>query len=187
MHAEGEVRAGKPQRRAIGAQTIAELMLLVAGAGLGISLITPDVREGSARWVEIWLLPIVAILGGFSLVGPPLLLWHRRRDRRPWRPGRVLWFTQGMASWLLWPPVVYSRLQGRKFGDTTSGLCYYYGTPLVAIYVTSALLAGGWIRRRRPRARPLDWRDRFGLILALAWACIGFYILSIYYRDDFRR
>lgn len=169
------------------AYRILELMLLIAAAGFGLWLVLPDLREGTPGMPDLVLLPIVAVLGGFSLVGPPLLLWRRRRDARPWRAGRVLWFTQGMASWLLWPPVVYNRFQGRKFGDTTSGPCYYYGTPLVAIYVTSALIAGGWLGRRRRRSRPLDWRDRFGLILALAWACTGLYILSVYYRDDFGR
>jgi hypothetical protein len=89
-----------------------------------------------------------------------------------------------MASWLLWPPLVVQRLQG-KDTQSVAGICYFYGTPLMALYVTISLLAGGWLGPRRWRGRR-SWRETFGLLLALAWACTGLYILSIIYRKDFR-
>jgi hypothetical protein len=165
---------------------ILELMFLIAGAAVGLWLIQLDLRSGKGSREELLSLTVVMVLGGFSLVGPPLLLWERRRDRRPWRAGQVLWFTQGMASWLLWPPVVYSRVRGGDFSGTISGPCYYYGTPLMAIYVTTALLAGGWVRTGRRRTRRRSWQEAFGLILGLIWACTGFYVLYQFYRKDFR-
>src|SRR5262245_14745914 len=96
------------------------LMLLIAGAALGLWLVIEDLRRVDFRagpppadmsfgpwdWVIVFVL--VFLLGGLSLVGPPLLLLTARKRR--WGPGRLLWFAQGTASWLLWPPVVYRRV-----------------------------------------------------------------------------
>jgi hypothetical protein len=170
--------------------TVLELMGLVAAVALGLWLVLPEARQMPQPKVlgsfEPMVLVVVAVLGGLSLVGPVLLVRERLRGRRrPFRGGEVLWFCQGMAGWLLWPPVVYARLEGRKFGETISGPCYYYGTPLMAVYVTSALLAGRWIGpRRRKRAR--SWREQFGLILGLLWACTGAYFLYVFCRNDFK-
>ena len=68
-----------------------------------------------------------------------------------------------------------------------AGVCYFYGTPLMAVYVALALLAGGWIRPRRRRRRPLPWRERFGIVLGLAWACTGLYVLSWIYSQYSKR
>ena len=133
--------------------TIGEVMMLVAGVALGIWVVLPDL-SGPAQekdWSDRMLLASGGVLGGLSVVGVPLLLVEAWRKRRCWGAGKLLWFSSGMASWLLWPPVVYGRVRGQKMTDMTSGVCYFYGTPLMAIYVTSALLFGGWLRRRRRR------------------------------------
>jgi hypothetical protein len=165
-------------------------MVLIAGAAFGIWMVlkdiqSPDQARGPLRSDAVFLV-VVGVLGGVSLVGPPLLLWRRRR-REAWRAGRLIWFSQGMASWLLWPPVAARRARGEPgFQNSIAGSCWAYGTPLMAIYVVSALLAGGWLRRRR-RRRERSWRERFGLLLGMAWACTGLYVLYMIYRDDFRR
>ncbi|MBX6313107.1 MAG: hypothetical protein IRY99_09375 [Isosphaeraceae bacterium] len=176
----------KAGRRPAKAQrlTILGLMALIAGVVLGLWIVAPDLREPKQDWEGKILLTAAGVLGGLALLGPPILLWERRGRRGLWRAGRVLWFASGMASWLLWPPVIVARGQGRKFADTTSGVCFAYGTPLMAVYVTLALLAGGWLRPRRRRAKPLEGWERFGLILALAWACTGAYVLYLLYRQD---
>ena len=71
--------------------------------------------------------------------------------------------------------------------NSTAAGCFAYGTPLMAVYLTFAMLAGGWFRRRRRGAMARSWSERFGLILALAWACLGLYVLSIFYREEFER
>jgi len=59
---------------------------------------------------------------------------------------------------------------------------------LMAVYVVAALLAGGWLRRgRRRRFARRSWRERFGLLLGLAWACTGAYVLFLLYSDDFSK
>ena len=159
-------------------------MALVAGAALGLGMFLPDIRnEGSETEMRV-LLGAVAFLGGVSVLGPPLLLRERPRPRGPWRAGRVMWFAQGMASWLLWPPVVVNRVRGKPVGDSMAKVCYAYGTPLMAVYVASALLAGGWLRPGRRRRRPLDWNERVGLVLAAGWACTGGYVLYLLYHND---
>jgi hypothetical protein len=157
-----------------------ELCVLIAGLAVGLWLLMPNRSEREDA--PHGLLLINGILGGLSIVGPPILLWERRRRRSRWGPGEVLWFSQGMASWLLWPPIVVAKLRGER-GDSLSLCVYVYGTPLMAIYVGSALLFGGWIRRRNPRRpRKYSWRERFGLFLTLAWALTGGWVLWIVYR-----
>ncbi len=182
---------------------IGALMVLVAGAGLGLWIVTADLRligvspaeigfdPHLTTWDAAGFLIVVGVLGGLSFVGVPLLLKrsHRRSSPRLWGPGRVLWFASGSASWLLWPPVIARRVGGgRILGDGVTGTCWAYGTPLMAVYVTASLLAGGWLRqgrRHRRRARPLPWVDRFGLVLGLLWAATGLYVLGLFYRGEF--
>ena len=162
-----------------------ELLVLVAGVALGLWLFTKDLKDPGTG--KRWVMAIVVVLGGCSVVGPPLLLWERRRSKAVWRAGRILWFAQGTAAWLMWPPMVAVRVRGEGIGQTSTGVCYFYGTPLMALYVTLALLAGGWIRPRRGRRRRrTSWRERFGLLLGLAWACTGLYLLATLYLGDLK-
>ena len=68
-----------------------------------------------------------------------------------------------------------------------SEVCYMYGTPLMALYVTLALLTGGWLTKRRRKRLARTWQESFGLILGLAWACTGLYVLEILYEADLIR
>lgn len=174
-------RPARPQRRRL---AIWEICVLVAGIAVGIWLLAvePDSREISPYGL------LIGVLGGASVVGPPLLLWERRRRKGRWGPGELLWFSTGISAWLLWPPVVAARLRGVGGGPggrgTMGAQCFAYGTPLMAIYVGSALLFGGWIRRKgRSRRRRLSWRERFGLALGIAWAATGGYVLYLVYAD----
>lgn len=169
--------------------TLFEIMAFVAGLAVAIWILVPTFRGDGPGEVEGVVLTLAFLLGGLSLVGPPLLIWERwsRSSRqRPFGPGRLMWFSQGMASWLLWPPVIYRRASMGNLERSTSAMCYAYGTPLMAVYMTFALVCGGWLRKRRRRAVMRSWRERFGLGLALVWACLGLYVLSIFYREDFR-
>jgi hypothetical protein len=161
-------------------------MLLVVGVALGIWLILDEFRtqirsnELDQRIGAVLFL-FVFVLGGLSLIGPPLLL--RTARGRPWAAGRFLWFAHGTAAWLLWPPVVYVRAGGGG-QKSTSAACFFYGTPLMAVYVTLALLAGGQFRRSRRRRIRRSWQEVFGVLLGLLWACTGLYMISMYYRSD---
>ena len=165
-------------------------MVLIAGLALGIWLVLPDLRgvpQGIGSLNDAVLIGAVMVLGGLSVVGPPLLLSRRKRDRGPWQAGKLLWFASGTAAWLLWPPIVVRRFQGPGFGNSETGLCFAYGTPLMAVYVVAALLAGGWLRKSRRRRIRRSWRETFGLLLGLAWACTGLYLLVNLYRSAWGR
>jgi hypothetical protein len=161
-------------------------MLLIAGATVGIWLALGELRSrnvggGPDDYFAKVIFAFVFALGGFALVGVPLLLWTARR--RPWGAGRLQWFAHGTAAWLLWPPIVYQRIEGRTAGSM-SAICYFYGTPLMALYMTLALLAGGHLRRSKARRMLRSWQETFGILLGLAWACTGLYLISLFYRQD---
>lgn len=166
--------------------SIGVAMLLIAGAALGLWLIIDEFRskigEGSPDGrIGAWLLLLVFVLGGLSFVGPPLLLLTAKQ--RPWGAGRFLWFVHGTAAWLLWPPVVYQRTRG-SLQNGMSEMCFFYGTPLMAVYVTFSLLADGRLKRSRRRRIYRSWQETFGLLLGLIWACTGLYMISMFYRQD---
>jgi hypothetical protein len=167
--------------------SIGVAMLLIAGASVGLWLILDELRSiwqaesGAEDRFRNCVIVFVFLLGGVSLVGPPLLLWTARR--RHWGAGRFLWFASGAAAWLLWPPVIYHRVTGSP--NSESGVCFSYGTPLMAVYVTLTLLAGGYFRRSHRRRLRRSWQETFGLLLGLAWACTGLYLISLFYRHDF--
>ena len=168
-----------------------ELGVMIAGIAVGLWLFglgveiggfgpQPDARRPNAYGV--W----IGLLGGVSVVGPPLLILERRRRKRRFGPGEVLWFSQGMSAWLLWPPVVIAHVSADprlQRGSPTGAYCFAYGTPLMALYLGSALLAGGWIRRRGRKRRRYSWHERFGLILGMLWACTGGYCLYLIYGN----
>jgi hypothetical protein len=163
-------------------------MAMVAGLAVGIWLFGPEVAEAYQNSTPhgLILLTSAVVLGGLAVVGPPLLLAERRRNRSPWGAGKVLWFASGTSAWLLWPPIIARRVGLMRPGQSGATMCFAYGTPLMAVYVTASLLAGGWLGRRRRRQMARSWSERFGLVLGMAWACTGLYVLWMIYRDDFR-
>lgn len=165
--------------------TLRGLFLLVTGAAVAFWLWKPQFKEFDASNHETWIGAGAVLLGGLALVGVPLLLVHRRKDRRRWGPGRILWFATSSASWLLWPPIVVQRARNETEGSI-SAICYLYGTPLMALWVMTALVAGGWVRPKRRKRVPLPWTERFGLLLGFLWACLGLYVLVyLIYGTDF--
>jgi hypothetical protein len=166
-------------------------MTLVAGLAVGLWLFLPIVVDrNNPREVSALILAGAAIvLGGLASAGPPILLAARRRERAPWGAGKVLWFASGTSAWLLWPPVIVHRVRNPGDGPsaTQSEVCFLYGTPLMAVYVTAALVAGGWLSGRRRRRLARSWREQFGLFLGLAWACTGLYVLWLIYRSELGR
>ena len=170
--------------------SIGVAMLLIAGAAVGFWLAVDMLRANSTpagqsdNTFRTWLSAFVFVLGGMSLVGPPLLLATARKKH--WGAGRFLWFVQGTAAWLLWPPAIYHRVMAAPGAQPgISAVCFFYGTPPMALYVTLTLLAGGHLSRSRRLRIRRSWQETFGLLLGLAWACTGLYIISLFYRQDF--
>src|SRR5947209_8246335 len=125
--------------------TVFDLLVFIAGLAVGLWLAVPMIKAPSPDF-EGWVAPLVYLLGGLSLAGPVLLLRERFRRRGRLGIGELFWFCQGTATWLLWPPVVYYRIRpSSAMGHPITGVCYLYGTPLMALYVTMTLLAGGWL------------------------------------------
>ena len=178
--------------------SILELLLLVAGIGVALAVSRPiwmapyQTTDGHpVQLVPVVVRVIVAVLSGFSFVGVPLLLARLTGRRTPWGPGKIAWFSQGVATWLLWPPIVFYQLrQPQSAHDVDvpwSSVCWLWGTPLMGLYITAAILAGGWFGRRGRRPCRRSWREQFGLILSCLWACTGLYFLGLLYWCDLFR
>ena len=75
--------------------TTYELMALIAGLAIGLWLVVPSLRNEFGQGDEFgWFYLLTAfVFGGLSMVGPPLLIWERRRGRRAlFGPGRTMCF-----------------------------------------------------------------------------------------------
>jgi hypothetical protein len=176
--------------------SVRELFILVAGVGIALAVTRPiwmgpyDRDDGDPiQVVPVVVRVIVAILSGVSFVGVPLLLARLTRRRAPWGPGKIAWFSQGMAAWLLWPPIVFNQLPLQRAGNDMpwSSVCWLWGTPLMGLYMTAAILAGGWFGRRGRRRMRRSGREQLGLILSCLWACTGLYFLGLLYWIDLVR
>ncbi|MCD4727222.1 MAG: hypothetical protein K8R46_06150, partial [Pirellulales bacterium] len=84
------------------------IFTLVTGVGIALAvsrqvLTAPyGMQEGNPiQVVPVVVRIIVAVLSGISFVGVPLLLARLRRRRTPWGPGKISWFSHGVAAWLL--------------------------------------------------------------------------------------
>ena len=66
-----------------------------------------------------------------------------------------------------------------------SAMCFLLRYASHGLYVTLGLLAGGHLKRSRRHRMRCSWQETFGLLLGLAWACTGLYIISLFYRQDF--
>jgi hypothetical protein len=171
--------------------SIATAMLMCAGATLGFWLVTPDLRDprrgpfGFGYWDEAISLGSAYGLGGLSFLGPPLLLWRVRG--RPWGPGRMLWFACGLATWIFWPSYIFARANwGATLLANYCAQLFFTATPLIAILILSSFWAGGWFYSTRRRRLRLSWQETFGIVLGVAWSCLGLHRLAwLYYTDIF--
>ena len=183
---------GQPRERL----SILEALILIAGVGIALA-VTRRVWSAPAespdgdpiQMVPVVVRVIVAVLSGFSFVGVPLLLSRLTRRRTPWGPGKVAWFSQGTAMWLLWPPIVVFQQASQRSAHELpwSSVCWLWGTPLMGLYMTVAILTGGWLGQRGRRSLRRSWREQFGLVLSCLWACTGLYFLGLLYWIDLVR
>ncbi len=91
------------------APTIGEAMILIAGAAAGLRMIRANLDFFRTYNGDDWFAAVVSILWGISLVGPFLIVRGRWRRHTPWHAAERLWIIQGIAGWLLWPPIEIAR------------------------------------------------------------------------------
>jgi hypothetical protein len=164
--------------------TILDAMTLIAGVAVGLWLFHDKLKFAELfekPSEEAWIVLAVALLGGISLVGTPMLLVARARGRRRWRSGAMQWFALGLGCWGLAPPIALMRLKIASGGETALS-CIVYTMPLMGLFLTAATLIGG---RPVPRWWSCHgwWPEWFGMWMLLGWAATGCYVLFMIYRD----
>src|SRR5690606_14342812 len=114
--------------------------------------------DGSDDLGMRWVAFVSGVLGGVALVGPPLLLWNRWRGPIPAArarlgPGRLLWFTSGVVTWLDWPPIIAFRFRNPKSTaiNSMAEVCFVYGTPAMGLFMWLGLWGSGWLRGKTRR------------------------------------
>lgn len=210
-HRESETPPAPPPPRSPDASALAEarrrarprlgeLLAIVAGVAVGFAALREPIQQPD-KWMYGLAVPC-AVLGGASLAATGIILLRRRRLAREiaarpggpglasgasriWSVGELVAFAAGASGWLLFPPLLVG------FGNRAGVFCsYIYGTPLMALWMGFALLVGrGGHRNRnrnRDRLRPLSFNERLGWLLAILWACVGFYVLIRLYLDKDR-
>jgi hypothetical protein len=161
------------------------VMLLIGGvaAGLWLSRDQEDYGADLLEWDRPIFITTAFVLGGLSLIGPPLLLLNSRYY--PWGEGRFLWFVLGSAAWLTWPGIALLGQERVRmhWGGRCSAL-FMYGTPLIALCHMIGLLGSGRLGSPTRHRLRQSWQECFGLILGLGWAITGLYVAALFYWGD---
>lgn len=165
--------------------TISDLMILVAGIALGFWIATVVPRESRWRFSSIaeWNYLGQNVLWGLAIVGLPLL-FRGRSQCRTWGLGEWLWFANGVAAWLLAPPIliIHARGVGVSLVNLGAVFALVFVFPLSALAIALTLLLGGWPTLPW-RTRNISWKGRVGAWLGLLGAFEGIVCLVLTYRD----
>jgi hypothetical protein len=164
--------------------TILEAMVLIAGIAFSLWLFEEDLDRYSPWDVEGWVMIAVAVLGGISLAGGPMLVVDRIRNRRRWRSGALLWFAISLAAWGLAPALTVIRVNPGGTTGSMAGPCFFYSLPLMGLFSLVACAVAGRPARRWWTCRGW-WPEWFGMWVLVGWSATGAYVLFEVYKDLF--
>ncbi|GEM_PF-2863132 len=168
---------------------IREAMILIAGVAVGLWLFADSIKQLPSNDPDDWLVVPVAVLGGISLAGAPVLLVDRSKRQRRWRSGAFMWLAVSAGCWGLAPAIALARLRTPSTQmappGTMASVCFVYTLPLMALFLLAACAvagrpAAGWVRCRG------WWPEWFGMWMLVGWSCVGLYVLVRIYMDLFR-
>ncbi len=166
-----------------------EAMILIAGVAVGLWLFADRIKQLPSNDLDDWLVVLVAVLGGVSLAGAPVLLIDRSKHRRRWRSGAFMWFAVSVGCWGLAPAIALVRLKPvpppMAPPGTMASVCFVYTLPLMALFLLGACgvagrPAAGWRRCRG------WWPEWLGMWMLVGWSAVGVYVLVRIYMDLFR-
>jgi hypothetical protein len=171
-----------PHEPAVDQLTIARLMVLTAGIGVGLAVFAPPYESFDAMDSEHWRKLATSVLIGVSLPG---VFYNVRRRSRRVATGGLLWLTLSLGVWILLPPAIAAPLlNGGTKGDTSAGMCLYFVLPLVSVWFLLAAWLGGKLQRRH-FSKGSAWGDRFGVYLGLVWSILGTWVIFDFYWEAF--
>lgn len=163
--------------------TIAESMVLIAGAALGLFLLRiehPSLRDLPITSWWLWLLATQAVLGGSTMMGTVLMLVARFRGRRRWGLGAFAWFSSGICLWLGAILEVWGRLAQSGLVPGTYAEAFRFSQPVLSFCLLPGCFLGA---RRVPKWWALQgwWPEWMGMWSLLLWSVyvVGVVILML--------
>jgi hypothetical protein len=185
--------------------SLGQLMILVAGAALGLGLLPlgaathlPVVGPNGISWQGL-LIGSYGTLSGVTMAAFVLMVAGRLRARRTWGPAAVSLFVAGLTAWLFLPMVATTWVQvSGKFEPFALLLrinlahpmgsyaleAFYHFWPVacLAMFVGCALSGqvSGWWKLRG------WWAEWLGMWVLAAWALLSIPVMIGFFRTYFR-
>lgn len=162
--------------------TIFRMLVMVTALAVGWAVYSPNMNDINLADADSWRMLASVFMIGLSLAGPVFALVRRRTYRLG--AGGLLALTLGLGGLVMMPPAMMMRYQRGNIDNGMAAFCLYYCLPLMSLWYLAAMLVGGRLSRRS-FSSVTPWSERYGLILALLWSPLGFWILWDMYVEAF--
>jgi hypothetical protein len=160
--------------------TIPRALLLLAGMAIGIAVFDPQVVEFDPSQLDHWQMLHAAVLAGVGITYFPLIARRAFRGH-PIELGGFFLLTLGVCAWSLLLPALADRNQPNGIRVTpTAWIVWIWSLLALSMLMAALAMVRGDVRR--PFRSP-SWSDRLGIVLAMAWAPQGAWVVWAVYRD----
>jgi hypothetical protein len=197
--------AANPITHARDRLSIGQLMILIAGAAIGVGLLP----LGAASHLPVFgptgvslqglVIALYGTVSGITMAAFVLLIANRLRARRTWGPAAVCLFVAGLTAWLFLPMVAVSWIQASEAFEPFSLFlrinlahnpgayaleAFYYFWPVACL----GLFVGCSLSGRGPAWWTFQgwWAEWLGMWVMAVWAIPSLPILIGFFKTYFR-
>ncbi|MBX7075425.1 MAG: hypothetical protein K1X71_19960 [Pirellulales bacterium] len=157
-----------------------KVLLIIAGMAIGIAIFDPQVVEFDPSQLDHWQMLHAAVLAGVGITYFPLIARRAFRGH-PIELGGFFLLTLGVCAWSLLLPALADRNQPNGIRVTpTAWIVWIWSLLALSMLLAALAIVRGDVRRL---FHSPSWSDRLGIILALAWAPQGAWVVWAVYHD----